>query len=138
MDIDRKDLAQTQVEEVGYDHLLEVFANLAQETGMEMGLTVTVPGAIVTGTLIGRDAWLRQFVQDTEHNSMGKQIGEALQRYYEELDLNQSADIKVWDYLHLRDAYYVGPRRIPDQPPGFLWRARIFDISSWTLGRLGP
>lgn len=129
------------VQEDRYDPLLEVFAKLAQDSPeFTMPVTVTVSGAVVTGTLIGRDRWSLEFAEATQTaDDTVSVLASAVQSAFVASDLAGSADEHAtYDYLHMRAARYVtGSSLTPSGPDGVLWRGRLRDVRGWSLGSFG-
>jgi hypothetical protein len=128
-----------EVEEVGGDGLLRMFAKLVQEVDAEIGITLNVGGACVTGRLVGRDKWLEAFASWTEEEGeLAGTIGRSLQRALERADLEDPISDEVpYRFLHLKDAFLVsGDGLMPTSGRGALWRGRISQVSGWSLGNL--
>lgn len=126
------------------DPILQVFASMAQNaSGFEMGITLTVKGTVVTGTLIGRNVWLSRLVaRASEAGEASAQVAQVIRDSFETPvndgdDDDGSEDIR-YGYLHLENARFVFDQRIvPEAPnPGALWRGRLVDVSGWCWGTL--
>jgi hypothetical protein len=126
-----------RVADAGGDHLLRTIARLAQEHSVTTGITLTVGGVVVTGIVVGRDAWLQRFVAAlSATGDQGQATGESLEHQFLQADLQRSGQ-ESYDFLHLDDARFVYSvaLRPPPPVPGQLWRGRISEISGWTFGR---
>jgi hypothetical protein len=124
----------------------------AVELGAEVGLTITVPGATISGILISRrtyqqahTATLAAAARSVDLHTLAKAIEESLAGDLALADaLTSDAGIpgSVPDeltYLHLRDARFLSGGGLvpPVGRAGALWRARLEDVTGWSLGVLG-
>jgi hypothetical protein len=124
------------------DPILRLFASIAEQASFELGITVAVDGALVSGVLVGQDEWLKLLGHTMDG---GDSIATSLRRY-----LNKGLHEAVtevagpiedprpedYEYLHLKSARYVmGPGFVPTPPSEpVLWRGRIEHISGWSWG----
>lgn len=117
------------------DFILQSFAKAAQDGAIErLGVTLTVSGVVITGNLVGRDEWWRQMGEwmDTKADGMGavaRVIGEELASGDTDVP---SVPIEAYGYIHLRDAWIIGPKVQVNEP--MFWRGRLADVSGWALG----
>lgn len=128
-----------RVVETGTDFLIEVLAAVAQR-GAEVGVTLNVRGAVVTGVLIGRSAWLQEQVAMLSSAGSGAEVmGQSLNSLFTSLygDGQDGDDIR-YAFIHLKEARYVfGEGFAPSvENSGFLWRGRISEVSAWSIGSL--
>ena len=135
------------------DRLLHLLL-LAAERDVRRGLTVTVGGVVVSGTLIGTMAFCRrladQFASTGGGTGMDETFAEAFGSLVDEVngvgqgDRRHPADAASYAqataFVHLADARYVsgGPGPLPHGRHGVLWRCRTADVTSWSLGDLIP
>jgi hypothetical protein len=116
------------------DPLLRTFAQLAQERGVEVSMTLTVSGAVLTGTLVGRDAWSELLV-DAGRRAGGEAaegFTSGIQAAFQETDVAVTGLRLPYDFFHLKDARVVsGAVSLPAE--GMLWRGRIDRVSGWSL-----
>ncbi|GAB6899468.1 gas vesicle accessory protein GvpU [Kineosporia succinea] len=127
------------------DPILRLFASIAEQAAFELGITVAVDGALVSGVLVGQDEWLRLLGQTLDG---GESIAQSLRRYLNKNlheavteviePLNDDPEPEEYEYLHLKGARYVsGESFVPTPPSGpVLWRGRIEHISGWSWGTL--
>ena len=103
--------------------------------GFELGITVNVPGATVTGIMIGPRAWLRILGASGEGgaheflNSLAGGMNQILE--------NAGREVTT-QFLHLRDAQYVSGGRFTPTNAGLLWRGRLGEIAGFSIGTLTP
>jgi len=124
---------------------------LEAERDVRVGLTVSVNGTVVGGTLIGRmeyfHALASHFASHDGTTEMGELFASSLhgivddaeRRSHEELRARDgmSEHDPVVEFLHLADARYIaGSGFMPHGRHGVLWRCRVADVSGWSLGDL--
>jgi hypothetical protein len=129
----------------GGDPILRLFASIAEQASFDLGITVSVEGALVTGVLVGQDEWLRLLGQTMDG---GESIALSLRRYLNKglheavteviEPLNDDPQPEEYEYLHLKNARYVMGQAFVPTPPTepVLWRGRIEHISGWSWGTL--
>jgi hypothetical protein len=124
----------------------------AAERGMHVGLTVaTIDGVLVTGTLVGAVEYDRamadQFTTTHGGTDMDAEFADAFRSLVDDAyglargDRRATPDPDAFDqavpFLHLVEARYVsGPTFLPHGRHGVLWRCRVRDVVSWSLGDL--
>lgn len=139
------------------DSQLILLVNMVNHANAKIPITLTVPGAVVSGTLISDSEWLKKQSELVSKNIPGfdkyeeilKQMAEELK---EKMDLDQIAldqreanpDIEnvvsTWSpqLLNLENVtYLVSNTPIPDGVR-YLWRGRISTISGWASGSFSP
>lgn len=124
---------------------------LAAERDVRVGLTVTVDGVVVTGTLIGTLAYCRaladEFVSTTGSTDMDELFAESFHEMVDNAaglaagDRRNPPDAESYErsirFLHLSDARFaVGGGMLPLGRHGVLWRCPVSDVSGWSLGDL--
>jgi hypothetical protein len=79
------------------------------QSGLNIGIIVNVPGATVSGTLVGRDAWLDELVRVSADISedAGVFATGIRQAFTDDEVLRSIGEEITYDFLHLRDAYFV-------------------------------
>ena len=132
------------------DHTLYLLLHAA-ERGAHVGLTVTVDGAVITGTLVGTVEYCRaladQFMSAEGGTVMDEAFADAFRTLVDDAygvaqgDRRATPDASAFEqavsFLHLLEARYVsGPTFLPHGRHGVLWRCRVCDVTSWSLGDL--
>ncbi len=133
------------------DRMLQMFVEIMNKAGAQMGFTVLVGGTWVSGTLIPP----RMFMEECGAHAVA-QAGEdaaGIRTFFHEVGRmafpsESEADAGVATeppaaagpyYLHLRNARSVshaGPR-LPTEGGAYL-RVRLSEIAAWFIGELGP
>lgn len=123
---------------------------LAAERDVQVGLTVSVNGTVVSGTLIGMLAYFRaladQLSSSNGYTEMDERFADSFRTVID--DAQQTVDAEqrerepaeaedVVEFLHLANARYVsGSGFLPHGRVGVLWRCRVADVDGWSLGDL--
>lgn len=124
---------------------------LAAERDMQMAMTVSAGGGVVSGTLVSTSAYYRtladQFASAEGGTDMDELFAEAFRGIIDDARRASKAALGEWadgagrepalEYLHMTDARYVsGSAFLPHGRQGVLWRCRAADVSGWSLGDL--
>ncbi|MEW6154787.1 MAG: hypothetical protein AB1673_12455 [Actinomycetota bacterium] len=130
------------------DLMLASFANLAnQGTITELGLSMVVGGAWVTGQLVGARAWFEGLARSLDDTGSSSGFGDVIRMVGAQVYPSESERLAAGEldddpllpsFLHLRDAHVVGGdgRGVPTRG-GFV-RVRVDSVAAWMLGRIGP
>lgn len=123
------------------DFLLGAFAGMAQNHGLETGMTLVVSGTVITGTLISKDSWVELVAQATESTPGPGNVafGCGIRLLFEEaamerLTAGEVDDPDVYRFVHLKDAIFIQGDMAPPSFEGGLWRVRISEVGGWCLG----
>ncbi len=126
-----------QVIDADIDPVLETLVSLAQEQGYSLGLVLNVRGLVITGTLVGRDAWF-----DLLHEAAstagagGEALGRGLRDGMRGDDEPEDQTAVRYGYIHLKDARVVSHDGHLPGRDGLLWRGRLGSVDAWSLGTL--
>jgi hypothetical protein len=121
-----------------YDEMLERLVAAANGGEFSMGVTLTVGGAVITGDLVGGEAWLDALVQRLETSPRAGMVGQGLATELRKRftptgeELNDELNHPL-QYIHLMNATAV--TGLGGNPNG-LWRVRVAEVTAWTLGTL--
>ncbi len=105
----------------------------------EFGLTVISGGAVVSGMVIARKAWVQlliESVRDAGSAPLAEVLEGTLPRFEEELDAHSDRRDKLnllahkRTHIHMRDAriFNGATTNVP------LWRGALEDITGWSMG----
>ncbi|MCD2157900.1 hypothetical protein LQL77_29620 [Rhodococcus cerastii] len=113
----------------------------------EIGITLHASGLIVSGRLISRRRYFELLIENLE-NSRSAGVGAFGQLFVPFRDLyaedtlsgelteeEKETALKSDGFIHLRDAQTFSPTG--HALPGTLWRARLTEITGWSIGSLG-
>ena len=128
------------------DYHLILLVSLTNSADLEMGITLTVPGGIVTGNLISFSSWCKKQAHlVTPFHSLGfSAYSDFLNNAAKELE-QERADkyaieaIKKEDdplFINLSEARFLTSEGPLLSNPESLWRGKLSDVSGWMLGKL--
>ncbi|MEU6054251.1 hypothetical protein ABZ829_28000 [Streptomyces xanthochromogenes] len=133
-------MAEEKVDDI---YLQALSLLVAQSPENSAGITLTVPGAVVRGELVGHEAWTAAWA--VQMRALGRGTGveavagipDQVERLSavirEEMGLDPAADAGHGEFLHLRNATIV--TGAPGTSiSGVLWRGRVSDVSGWSMG----
>ena len=124
---------------------------LEAERDVRVGLTVSVNGTVVGGTLIGRMEYFHSlashFASHDGTTAMGELFASSLHGIVDDAERRSQEELHARDgvsdhdpvveFLHLAEARYIaGSGFMPHGRHGVLWRCRVADVSGWSLGDL--
>jgi hypothetical protein len=123
------------------DVILVVFARMANRDELSLSLTVSVPGGVVSGRLIGGRQYFRALDTLVRESGLARGLGleEGMSDAYPtDEEAEGSNDGLPPMFLHFMDARLWGaaPRPMPSGGRGHLYRVRLEDVTAWTLGSL--
>lgn len=146
--------ATDRVARAGYTRPMDRMLNLllmAAERDVRVGITVTVEGVVVSGTLIGTLAYCRALADEFTSSSGGTNMDELFAESFDDM-VDNAAGIAAGDrrnppdaasyeqavrFLHLADARFAVPSgMLPLGRRGVLWRCPVSDVTGWSLGDL--
>lgn len=136
------------------DSFLRALVQLANDSGLSMGLTLFVGGALISGQLVGGLLYFENFGREIENAIRDSSpdvdpagpagIGRAFAQWGEMYRLPAGGEEAAHEprpepsFIHLRDARILGPdgRLIPTNG-GVWWRGRLTAVDGYSLGVLG-
>ena len=123
------------------DWYLLHLVSLANENGLEFGLTLTVGGSIVSGTLISGKKYFETFASDLSSAWPGDEDAKEIIRssfagwsaiYNRKKE--DDDDRPPPQYIHLSNARVHTPQGSLPTNTGVLWRGKINAVSGFSLG----
>jgi hypothetical protein len=130
------------------DLMLASFVNLAnQATIGELGISLVVGGAWLTGSLVGARSWFEGLARSLDEAGAVDGFGDVIRMVGAQVypsDSEREAAGHVEDdpilpsFLHLRDAHLITPDGRPVPTRGGFLRVRVDEVAAWMLGRIGP
>ncbi|GIG40498.1 hypothetical protein Cph01nite_22600 [Cellulomonas phragmiteti] len=128
------------------DGILDIFLTAVlgyKDTDASVGITVSIGGALVSGTAIPRGRWQQLWFDSMRAAAPG--LTTALEPHF---DRQLDATAEVYDrrdkaglpipalkHLHLRDVTMWNTSQQVHLP---IWRARLDRLDGWSIGTLGP
>ncbi|MFS2161047.1 gas vesicle accessory protein GvpU [Pseudomonas sp. Pseusp122] len=121
------------------DWLLQWLVKFVANTKVEMGITLSVGGNLVSGHLISHDAYFEQLAEDISapfgkfHNGTDASMKEMILSFKP----GESAeDTPAFHFIHLKDCKTYSTNQDPICEAGVLWRGRIAAVDGFTIGRI--
>jgi hypothetical protein len=124
------------------DDMLQFLVMVAHQVDMEVGITLTTTGGVVTGILVGRNAWLDRWHKSVESDEDGAAMTGSLRQLFRlpDPEEGETDQARRYEFIHLVDARHVvsGGRLVPslDAGEGFLWRGQLRHVVGWSLVKL--
>ncbi|MFJ9891521.1 hypothetical protein ACIQRW_37545 [Streptomyces sp. NPDC091287] len=112
---------------------------LDQDPRSSLPLTLTHPGGLLHGDVIGHEQWKAEWARslrqvEGEGANLLAEFPETVDQGVRELRADEDAETaRLPRWIHLRDVTLVVGAMTPVSLP--LWRGRLADVSGWALGR---
>lgn len=121
------------------DWLLQFLVKFVVTTPVEIGVTLSVGGNLVSGQLISHDAYFKQLAEDMA--APFAQFEDGTEASVKEIILSftpgESADdTSAFHFIHLKDCKTYSSDQSPICAEGVLWRGRIASVDGFNLGLL--
>ena len=129
------------------DPALEVLVGVINALhGTEIGITLHASGLVVSGMLISGRRYFELLIESLENSpsegggTFGQLFTPFRDRYTEDGLTNDSTEgedttLQPVGFIHMRDAQTFSPTG--HSLPGTLWRARLTEITGWSIGSYG-
>ncbi|MDB6061290.1 MAG: hypothetical protein JWM78_1393 [Verrucomicrobiaceae bacterium] len=124
------------------DWLLSMLVSFANELSLELGVTINTGGAIISGTLIGGKTYLVElsevFAKANGEQAVNDALSQGILRNQNIYETDETPALPP-AYIHLRNARFWAPDgESLAATQGFLWRARLSEVSGFSIGGLEP
>ena len=128
------------------DWFLEQAVDLANTGVFEIGITLNIGGAVVSGILtsgasffegIAKEA--RQAISNADKEVLSKlaDLWEMPAQAYKPKDNEKDGSPRSWGFIHLREARFHAPGQSPiPGNGGVFWRGKLSSIDGFSLGNL--
>lgn len=93
-----------------------------------IGITLTIPAGLITGSLIGATRWFR------EVGERHPEIADLATELVQEEEARELDEDSLWTYIHLRNARFFTGGRFVEAGEGFHWRGRLSEVTGWSFG----
>jgi hypothetical protein len=128
------------------DWHLQLLVEDANDFGLELPITLFVPGAVVAGVLTSGKVYFDLFADrfaagwPVEGRAELRASMAAYGDVYPRLEPGEKSPRKrPAQFIHLRDAQVVTAQgNLPAVGDGLLWRGRLAAVSGYSLGQLAP
>lgn len=125
------------------DWFLRSLVKTVNDNELMLGITLTVGGVLVTGTLVSGRAYFEDFAdrlsQSFEDPAAAAQVHDSFHQLGGIYDRQPNPDDLLPSYVHLKDVRFFSPAggSLPDHD-GVWWRGRIDQVQGFVLGQLVP
>lgn len=136
---DQELIAQFKAEGKQIDWLLQWLVKFVVSTKVELGVTLSIGGNLVSGLLISHDDYFDQLAQDLAaplgqyDNGAEKSLKEIILSF-KPGDLAQ--DTSDFHFIHLKDSRTYSTDQSPICESGVLWRGRIAAVDGFSVGQI--
>jgi len=125
------------------DDWFQFFVHTANQTRAGGGLTLAIPGGIITGWLIGISEYFelagKEAIEGVDDAELKRQIEREITALGQPDKGARDVEITAVRHYHLKDARFItAAGLIPNVGPGLLWRGRIQEVSGFATRSLGP
>lgn len=130
----------------GTDWYLGWIVGNAEQYGLEQGVTLTIGGNFVTGTLISGRKYFEEIgnLMRSASGDLSEEVREGLgdiygrfKEFYPEATGEDLPDYR-FSYIHLRNARIFENGRPLPTDRGFLWRGKLSAVDGFAIGSLDP
>lgn len=128
------------------DWFLQRLASLANDDGLEIGITLQVSGLLVSGVLVSGAAYFQAIAQNfseglAAHADLAQAMKDGIGSFsgvYEKGTSNAAPPLP--QYLHLKNAQFFNTAGAPiPENQRVWWRGRVSEVGGFTIGQLqGP
>lgn len=130
------------------DAIVLMFLDLVEKDGVEVQVTLSMNGAIISGALIGPSAYYEGITEKakmlsdkTLANILSKKFGDlkeayAKQKGEEEGEEDKETKENSYTFIHLKNAKYLSVSSQPTTGSGTWWRGKISSIDGFSFNSL--
>jgi hypothetical protein len=108
-----------------------------------LSVTVSIPGAVLTGTLIGPQEFFEQYGKLWKQGFLNRgdaAAGAKIEEVWGRLGMNPNPDDPSsqhsYDYFHMKNVRVLVAGLAKPGPTGMLWRGRVSLVSGFAVGEL--
>ena len=129
------------IREPDKDGLLTLLVAVANDTGIDLDITVVAEGTVVSGRLVSMHDWLKMNADKFPDGEVAQTLANHLRQLAAEVTpASEGSDDDSGEttasYVHLADARFVGTQGTFPEHGTLLWRGRLARISGWSFGSL--
>ncbi len=121
------------------DWLLQFLVKFVVTTPVEIGITLSIGGNLVTGQLISHDAYFKQLAEDmaAPFGQFENGVDESMKQIIMSFTPGESAeDTTAFHFIHLKDCKTYSSDQSAICAEGVLWRGKIASVDGFTIGLL--
>lgn len=124
------------------DWFLQSLVAMANNSDIELGITLQVSGLLVSGTLVGGKKYFEGFAEDfsgvfASEPEVAESIKNSFAKYGEIYKKEEGEEIPPPQYIHLKNTRFFNTAGNPiPGNKGVWWRGRVSEVGGFTLGSL--
>lgn len=134
----------------GRDWLLARIVDQANSFGLEQGVTLSLGGTMITGTIIAHTTYFAESAENVAHWRINGENGDTLRqklvdfyndwgaKFAKQAGAPEDEEAPVPGYIHLRNARFLVPGGYIPSEGGMLWRGRLTSVDGFALGDITP
>ncbi|WP_226527714.1 gas vesicle accessory protein GvpU [Metabacillus niabensis] len=137
-------MAKEQTQMSTNDAIMLMFLDLVEQDGIEVDITLSVNGSIVSGTLIGATAYYegvteasKNFEDSTMSKIISKKFHDLKEEYAKQKQQEAEKESKEkensFTFIHLKNAKYVTNQHEITHTNGTWWRGKIASIDGFSF-----
>lgn len=141
---DEEQKQQSQPASDPADWFLQSLVDMANRSGLEVGITLQVSGLLVSGMLVSGKQYFEGFASEFSSafsdQEAARGVRESFSRHGEKYKLEAEGDPHrpAPVYIHLKQARFFSTSGEPiPRNRGVFWRGRLSEVSGFILGTLG-
>ncbi|SDH03469.1 hypothetical protein SAMN05216588_102199 [Pseudomonas flavescens] len=116
------------------DWFLQQLVRMANsDPSIEMGITISTPAGMITGTLISAQNYFREFGQIMADSLNTPDLVETYAQFGE---AGGNTDQLPYQFVHLRNAFSVSASGTVPTNGGVLWRGKIAEVAGFSIGAM--
>ncbi|MCM3651023.1 gas vesicle accessory protein GvpU [Metabacillus litoralis] len=138
-------MAKKKSEQIGTDDaVILMFLNLVEENGIEIPITLSVSGAVISGTLINASTYYAEITESSKlpnttiSKIMYKNFSDLKEAYAKQKqeEADKEAKKNSLTFIHLKDVKYLSTGVQPTPSSSNWWRGRISSIDGFSFDSL--
>lgn len=121
------------------DWLLQWLIKFVNVSSTEIGVTLSIGGSQISGTLISHESYFKQLAKDlaVPFENSGIDSGESLNAaIHSFIPKEHAKDEREYNFVHLKDAKVFTSNGHPIASSGTLWRGKVAAVDGFHLGAL--
>jgi len=105
---------------------------------MEVGVTLNMPGAVMSGLLVSREMWLEALADSQESGTSAHALLDGLRGGLRaEAIRHPPADEEPFNFIHLMHTRLLDGAGVAPGD-GFFWCGRLSEVAGWAFGNVLP
>ncbi|WP_226668035.1 gas vesicle accessory protein GvpU [Metabacillus litoralis] len=126
------------------DAIILMFLDLVEKDGIELDLTLSINGVVVSGTLISATTYYegvteasKELHDGTMSKIIAKKFSDLKEEYAKQKEEEEESESSPLTFIHLKNATYLNNGiQLPPNHHGTWWRGRIASIDGFSVNDL--